>query len=172
MSKMFTATVVSTLLLMGSVLLQSTVLQAIAIGGVKPDLSLIILVFVAIHGGIMVGQVSGFSAGLVQDFISVPPLGFYAFIRTVIGYLYGRLQGSLLGGPVILPLALVAVATIIKGLLSWIVGSVFGMGRGAGIYLGGIMWGELIYNSLLAPLIFAILGRMGLLRGVEKERTR
>ena len=52
-----------------AVLLQSTILKYIAIVGVKPDLSLIILVFIAIRTGSMVGQTSGFFAGLIQDII-------------------------------------------------------------------------------------------------------
>lgn len=172
MNKMFSGTVVSSLILTGAIVLQSTVLEVIAIAGVKPDLSLVILVFIAVQGGMMAGQISGFTAGLVQDFISVPPLGFYALVRTVIGFLFGRLRGSLLGGPVILPVVLVAAATLLKGLLSWILGSVFSLGFRAGVFLGAAMWVELVYNSLLAPLVFAILTRAGLLRGAEKERIR
>ena len=80
--------IVSLLLLGAAVLLQTTLLPFVAIRGVKPDLALIILVFVSIRKGAMTGQISGFAAGIMEDFLSLSPLGFHAFFRTCVGFFF------------------------------------------------------------------------------------
>ena len=159
--------IVSALMLAVAVILQSTVLEYVAISGVKPDLALIVLVFVAVQGGPMVGQVSGFVAGLVQDFLSLPPLGMGALVRTTIGFVYGRLQGALAAASILAPIVLVLVATVMKGVLLWLAAALlapaFGMRLTAGSFI------ELGYNSLLAPLLFGALGRIKALQAPDRK---
>jgi rod shape-determining protein MreD len=167
MDKSLRFMLVSSLLLAVAVVLQSTALEYVAIGGVKPDLALIVLVFVAVHGGPMAGQVSGFIAGLVQDFLSLPPLGMSALVRTTIGFVYGRLQGALAAGSVLAPVVLVLLATVMKGALLWLAASLFAPAFRLGFTVASLI--ELGYNSLLAPLLFAVLGRIRALRETESK---
>ena len=109
------------------ILLQSTLLGKIAIRGVRPDLALIVLIFVAMRRGSMVGQVSGFATGFLEDLMNVSPLGFHSLLRTVMGYLYGLLSGNVFIDPFLMPIVLTVVATILKGLLSGIVSAIFGL---------------------------------------------
>jgi rod shape-determining protein MreD len=142
----------------------------VAIAGVKPDLALVILVFAAYTAGPVVGEVSGFAVGLVQDFMSLPPLGFYALVRTLLGFFVGRLQGSLVTGPVVLPVILVVGGTFLHGALVWLLGALLGdtmpflADRG--------FWIEAAYNGVLAPIVFALLGRIRIYRNAQKERVR
>ncbi len=110
------------------ILLQSTILNRIAIRGVRPDLALIVLIFVSMRRGSMVGQVSGFAAGLFEDLMNVSPLGFHSLMRTVIGYLYGIFAGNVFIDPFLMPMVLTVIATILKGLLAGIISAIFGSG--------------------------------------------
>ncbi|HVP18717.1 MAG TPA: rod shape-determining protein MreD, partial [Spirochaetia bacterium] len=58
-------TIFTILALVVCALLQSTLLNRIAIRGVRPDLALIVLIFVSMRRGSMVGQVSGFASGIL-----------------------------------------------------------------------------------------------------------
>jgi rod shape-determining protein MreD len=158
---------VSAVLLAAAVILQSTALEYVAIGGVKPDLALIMLVFVAVRGGPMAGQVSGFVSGLVQDFLSLPPLGMSALVRTTIGLIYGRLQGALAAGSVLAPVLLVLLATVMKGALLWVAASLLAPAFRLRLTTGSLI--ELGYNSLLAPLVFAGLGRIKALQEPDRK---
>ena len=169
MNKTLKATVVTSFLLAGAILLQATVLEAVAIAGVKPDLSLVLLVFTAYQLGPMVGQIGGFAAGLVQDFVSLPPLGFHALIRTIIGFLYGRLQGRLLNAPVFVPILLVLTATVVKAVFGWLLAAALGLGAGMESTSGSRLLIELAYNGVAAPPLFAILGRIRLFQKEKKE---
>jgi rod shape-determining protein MreD len=160
---------VSAFLLVAALLLETTVLEHAAIRGVKPDLALIVLVFVSVHGGAMAGQVAGFAAGLAQDALSLPPLGLNALVRTVIGFLYGKLQGSLASSSVLASVVMVFAATVLKGALLWLATSMLASEHRVTLTVGSLI--ELGYNSALAPLLFALLGRVRALRPVETKEA-
>jgi rod shape-determining protein MreD len=161
----------STLLLGSAVLLQSTVLRWVALKGVKPDLALIVLVFVAVRRGSMAAQVSGFLAGLLEDSLSLSPLGFNALLRTVLGFFYGLTAGSIFVDPVLMPVLLILVATILKGLASCLLVVIFRIPAPGFQIFAGPLWIEVGYNALLAPFLFALLRRLRALAPREKDRV-
>jgi len=161
----------STLLLGSAVLLQSTVLRWVALKGVKPDLALIVLVFVAVRRGSMAAQVSGFLAGLLEDSLSLSPLGFNALLRTVLGFFYGLTAGSIFVDPLLMPVMLILVATILKGLASCLLVVIFRIPAPGFQIFAGPLWIEVGYNALLAPFLFAPLRRLRALAPREKDRV-
>ncbi len=170
MSRDLKAFIVSTLLIVLSVVLQSTALRWIALKGVVPDLALIVLVFTAVRRGSMTAQLSGFAGGLVEDLLSLSPLGFHAFFRTVVGFFYGLTSGNIFVDPILMPVILVMIATVVKGLIaSLLVAFLAVPAAGFGVFAGPL-WIELGYNAILAPFLFGLLGLVKPLRSREKER--
>ncbi len=163
------ATLLTLLILCISVLLQSTILGRIAIASVRPDIALIVMVFVSLRRGSMVGQVSGFAAGILEDFMSVSPLGFHPLMRAVIGYTYGKFSGTVFVDPFLMPMVLTAVATLLKGLLSGLVSTLFGITSSGFLYFAGRLWIEMGYNAVLSPFLFAALNLIKTFRQAEKE---
>jgi rod shape-determining protein MreD len=151
------------------VVLQSTVFRYIAIRGVRPDLALVVLVFVALRRGSMTAQVAGFAAGIVEDLVSVSPVGFHMLLRTVIGFLYGLLSGNVFVDPLLMPIVLAIVATILKGLISGLVSLVFGLQSSGFMYFAGRLWIEAGYNAIAAPFVFALLNLLKVFKQAEKE---
>jgi rod shape-determining protein MreD len=169
MSRDLKAFLLSTLLIALAVVLQSTLLRWVAIRGVIPDLGLIVLVFVAIRRGSMTAQLSGFATGIVEDFLSLSPLGFHAFIRTVVGFLYGLTVGSIFVDPVLMPVILTIVATLFKALISSLLVSFLSIpAQGFSVFTGPL-WIELGYNAVLAPFLFALLGLLKVFKPQNKE---
>jgi rod shape-determining protein MreD len=155
-------------ILAACVVLQSTVFRYIAIRGVRPDLALIVLVFLALRRGSMTAQVAGFAAGIVEDLVSVSPVGFHMILRTVIGYLYGLLSGNVFVDPLLMPIVLTIVATILKGIVSGLVSLVFGLQSSGFLYFAGRLWIEAGYNALAAPFVFALLNLLKVFKQAEK----
>lgn len=151
------------------VVLQSTVLRYVAILGVRPDLALVVLVFVALRRGSMTAQVSGFAAGIVEDLASSAPVGFHMLLRTLIGFLYGLASGNVFVDPLLMPVVLTIVATILKGVISGIVSLVFGLEASGFRYFAGRLWIEAGYNALAAPFLFALLNLLKVFKQAEKE---
>lgn len=171
MTRDLRVTVVTLLILAACVALQSTILGWIAIGGVRPDLALIVLVFVALRKGAMVGQVAGFASGIVEDFASVSPLGFHMLLGTVIGFLAGLPSGNLFVDPLAMPILLTVTATIVKGLVSGIVSALFGLEASGFRYFAGRLWIEAGYNALLSPFLFAALNLVRMFKQSEKQES-
>lgn len=151
------------------ILLQSTLLGRIAIRGVRPDLALIVLIFVSMRRGPMVGQVSGFATGFLEDLMNVSPLGFHSLLRTVIGYVYGLLSGNVFIDPFLMPIILTVIATILKGILAGIVSAIFGLAASGFITFTGRLWIEVGYNGVIAPFLFALLNLFKMFKQADKE---
>ena len=163
-------TIISTVIaLVICILLQSTILGRVAIRGVRPDLAMLVLVFVSIRRGPMVGQVSGFASGFLEDLMNVSPLGFHSLLRTVIGYVFGLLSGNVFVDPFLMPIILAVVATILKGLLSGIISAVFGIESSGFITFTGRLWIEVGYNGIVAPFLFALLNLFRAFKQADKE---
>ena len=151
------------------ILLQSTILNRVAIRGVRPDLALIVLIFVSMRRGPMVGQVSGFATVFLEDLMNVSPLGFHSLLRTVIGYVYGLLSGNVFIDPFLMPIILTVIATILKGILAGIVSAIFGLAASGFITFTGRLWIEVGYNGVIAPFLFALLNLFKMFKQADKE---
>ncbi len=158
----------SILLLSFAAILQSTLFRYITIWNVKPDLVLIILVFVASRRGSMVGQVTGFWGGFVEDLLSTAPLGFNALIKTLIGYIYGIIEDRIVIDPIILPVLIVGIATIIKYLFVAVISAIFSIESIGAVLVSSRFLVEILYNSLSAPFVFALLSLIKSLKPREK----
>ncbi len=169
MGKDFKVTIVTLVFMVAAVLLQSTILGKIAIDTVRPDLALIILVFVSLRKGSMVGQTTGFLSGILEDFMSVSPFGFHPLMRVVIGYLYGLFSGTVFVDPFLMPMILTVIATLIKGVISGLVSTVFGLSSSGFLYFTGRLWIEVGYNAVLAPFLFALLNLLKVFKQSEKK---
>ena len=164
----------SLLLLFIALLLQSTVFAVLKIHNIGPDLGLIVLIFIATSKGVMPGQTCGFLLGLLEGFASGMPLaiGFNAFIKTILGFLFGLTEGTISVSSSLIPFFLAGAGTIMKGILSAIVVLIFGIpDRLSGdfwIFLGNIGI-EAAYTAVLAPFIFLILRRIKYLKPEKSE---
>ncbi|MCX7788111.1 MAG: rod shape-determining protein MreD [Spirochaetes bacterium] len=154
-------------ILLPLVVVQSTILHRIAIEGSKPDLVLLTVVYLANKNGKLAGQTYGFISGLIEDFLSVSPLGFNGFLNTLVGFLYGLTADTFFIDQIFIPMIMGGVATLMKGLgilfLSWI----FNI-ESLHFQLFSIPFLiELGYNMVIAPVLFALLR---LIRGISPKK--
>jgi len=140
-------------------ILQSTLLSHFTLYRAVPDLALGIIVYSASVNGMMVGQLSGFFYGIVQDFLSAAPIGLNALIRMLLGALAGLLKGNLLLDVVLLPMILCALATLFKAIMLFLLHFIFGEGVHAYPLTAPILWMEMALNTITAPFLFALLKR-------------
>jgi len=139
-------------------LLQSTVFSRLALHiYVVPDLALGILVFIAYMNGTMTGQVTGFFSGFLMDFLSAAPLGFHAFVRTLVGALTGFIKGTFFVDFFFLPMALCAGATAFKALIYFLLHLILDGAVPLYNIFGLYFWIEMGLNTLLAPFLFGFL---------------
>lgn len=80
------------LLSVAIVFLQIGVVSEVPVFGVNADLSPLLVAFVGLLCGSMLGAVTGFAVGLLVDLALVQTLGLTSLILTLIGYWSGRLR--------------------------------------------------------------------------------
>lgn len=154
----------------GCSLLQSTWLHAIAVYAVIPDLALLVIVYVAFQNVRTEGIAAGFLSGILQDFISSAPLGFNAFVRTVVSFGFNLISGSFYIDRVLMPMLFGGAATLIKALATAVLAFAFPAFVHGYDFLDKILWIETAYNAVLAPVLFFILGLLKSLYVTARNR--
>jgi rod shape-determining protein MreD len=72
---------------------QSSVVPSLSVGGVTPDVPLILTLFVALRRGPEVGCLVGFCAGFIQDVAGGGLIGVQALTKALAGFAMGLLVG-------------------------------------------------------------------------------
>ncbi len=161
---------ISSVLLVLTGLIQSTWFGPIAVFGVIPDLSLVILIWIGYKNGPVEGPVAGFISGFAEDCLSASPLGFHAFVRTFVAAFSGMLHGSFYIDRILLPVAMGAIGTLLKALGATLLFLLFGTKIQTYGLVDRILWIEVAYNGLIAPLVFLLLGTAKRLLVTESNR--
>lgn len=134
----------------GGTLVQSTVVPVLGIGGVVPDLPVVLVVLLALRRGPEVGCVTGFALGLAQDAIVGGPLGLQALSKAVVGFIAGELpRWCLVANPVV-PITTAILATVADGVLRFALLQLFHYPAAFGELFGSVILPQAGYNGLLA----------------------
>jgi rod shape-determining protein MreD len=99
----------------GGSLAQSSVVPSWSIGGVTPDLPLILTAFIALRRGPETGCLVGFASGLFQDAAGGGLLGVQALSRALAGFAMGLLPGRLWVGHPLVQIPGLMLLTIAEG---------------------------------------------------------
>lgn len=138
-------------------LLTLQVLDWIAIAGVKPDILLILTIFIAQKQGMMKGQISGFFAGLVEDVFSIQLFGIHSFCKLVVGYFAGLLYSNFVLDNFLIQALLGFVGSLVHGFLFLGAKALFDS-IDVGYYFLNVFWIKVLYTTLLTPILFFVLG--------------
>ncbi len=102
--------IVMGILILVSILLQSTVCQMISIASIKPNLLIILTVSFGLMRGRKDGMVIGFFCGLLTDLFFESILGFNAIIYMWVGYFSGYFYRIFYDDDIKTPLFLISIS--------------------------------------------------------------
>jgi rod shape-determining protein MreD len=141
--------------------------EFLRVGGAKPDLVLLAVVFIAINAPRDVGLLGAFGIGLVMDLVTLSPLGLYALAYSLVGMFTVSTQELVYKAHPLTHFSLGFVGGLLTGAVvlihGWIKGPVPSISELAG---------SALYTALLAPLV---LGGLNLVRkafGFQRRRAR
>lgn len=148
-------------LLIVTLALQSTLLAQATMLGVIPQVVLVVVVCLAYLDGERVGVVTGFFAGLLQDFVQFPAvIGLTALVYTLVGYGVGVLRQYAPAESVWTPVLTVTLASAVAQLsyagLAIILGEPW-VSLGYTARVAGLV---VLYNTLLTPFVFPLVRRV------------
>lgn len=112
--------VIVTLFVVLCFILQCSVFNSLALGGIIPNLMIILTSSFGFMRGEKEGLLIGFFSGLLCDIFFGSFLGFYAMIMMYIGFINGKFCRIFYPEDIKLPLALIVVSDISYGLLCYI----------------------------------------------------
>lgn len=146
--------------ILAAALLQVGFAPYVALAGVVPNVLLIVVVTIALVEGPREGAWAGFAAGLLFDLLGYGPVGPMALVLTVIGYMAGLLHENMFAEGWLLPLTVLAVASLASALAYGLLLGLLGAG---GQFLATFftkMLPEAFYDTALALLVYPWLGRL------------
>lgn len=165
---MFKSFLCSFLILLCSVIVETSILSNISFLPAVPDLALICVLYFSFLNGKNYGQVLGFLSGLLLDFLSGSPLGFNCLYRTVIGYLSGVFRRTINASGFLVPSVIGLLATILKVFLIWLISLFFKSIKIYNIFTFSFLF-ELVMNVLLTPLMFKFLNSFRRILNIHEE---
>lgn len=137
-------------------ILQSSVFSNINIGGVVPNILIIITAIWGFTQGDMFGLLVGFFCGMLIDVFFGSFMGFYAILYMYIGYLNGKFTNLFLAEDIKLPLILVSLSDLIYGFVCYIFLFLL-RGRFAfSYYLSHVIVPEVIMTILITLIIYPL----------------
>ncbi|MGH2573584.1 MAG: rod shape-determining protein MreD [Actinomycetota bacterium] len=149
-----------TVVVLTALVLQSTVFSQVKLGGAKPELVYLVTVVLAFLEGPTSGAVAGFAGGMAQDFLLNLPKGITALTLTLVGYAVGTIRQYIVTPSPLLPVIVVAAATVggllFHGLVTFLLGQ---LNVEAG-YLVRVALLSGLYNALITPLAFPVVRRV------------
>jgi rod shape-determining protein MreD len=129
---------------------QCTVVPVFGIGGVVPDLPIVLTVLLALRFGPEAGCLTGFALGLAQDAVAGGPLGLHALSKALIGFAAGDLPRWILIRRPIVPVALAILATVVDGLARFALLQAFHYPAPLGELFTRVIVPQAGYNGVLA----------------------
>lgn len=152
-------------------LLQSTVMPAISMAGVVPDLLLILVIAVSYTRGRIPGMLTGLLAGLLTDAYFNDMMGLCALFYLCIGYVAGFSQKIYDEQDYIIPMVMIAAGEFLYSFAYYIAFFLLRSRTEFGYYFIHLVLPRMVYTVLAAVFLYPLfhwLHRL-VLRLVEKE---
>ncbi len=100
-----------------TLIVQLALVRRIAIFGIQPDLSILLLVLLALRRGPVSGTLLGFTIGLLQDLLVPETLGMNMLAKSIVGWAVGKLSRQLAMDSPALYFALIVTAVLAHDLI-------------------------------------------------------
>lgn len=144
-------------ILIAAIILQCSVLPWIQIGGITPNLLLIISTAFGLVLGEMYGLFTGLACGLLYDVLFGTMFGFTGAVLALCGYLCGQFKRILYVEGIRFPLILIALFDLLYGFLNYVFLFMFRNRLFFGTYMGQIVLPEMVYTIVLAVPVYPLL---------------
>lgn len=149
--------VIVALLIFVGYLLQSTIFQKLSLGGIAPNILLIITASFGFMRGKNEGAIIGFVSGLIIDVLFGDILGFFALIYMVIGYLNGFFRSIFYPEDIKLPMVLISSSELLYCFLIYFFRFLIRGKLNFGYYFVHIILPEIVYTIFVTIIIYKVI---------------
>lgn len=114
------------IIILVSLVVQSTIMPMLSFNGIKPDLLLIIVVSASLLLGKEQGVSVGFFSGLLQDLAGGNVFGLNTLSKLITGYVFGMAERKVFKEHILLPVLAMSIATFFNSVISFIIVGLLG----------------------------------------------
>jgi rod shape-determining protein MreD len=139
---------------------QVAIAPHMAVFGVVPNFILLVVVTLALVEGPVAGCWAGFAGGILFDLAGDSVVGPSALVLCIIGYAAGMLQANMFAEGWLLPVTVVAVASLFAEVAYGLIMVILDEGTPFWFALGRLMLPAALYNTALAVLAYPFLARL------------
>lgn len=136
---------------------QAILAEPISIAGVSPNFFLLATIFFAVRSGPVMGELLGFTWGMLSDVVSISLFGSQTFMLTLIGYLVGRLERQVDEEKYSAQMVLVLIMSILNILGLLFMETLFGGAAQTHRFRDRSAFLSPIYSTLFSPVLFWLL---------------
>ncbi len=147
------------LLVVMAVVLQTAVLVRLPLPYARPDLVLVLVVAIAMAAGSGAGMAVGFAAGLLCDLLADHPAGMLALVLCLLGYVCGLIPAAP-ERSVLLPLGVVVIAATAGALAFAVLLAIVGSPRLDWHVVGASLPAGAAYDVILAVFVVPLMNVM------------
>lgn len=145
------------LLILIAYLLQSTMIRILPMGGVAPNLLIILTSCFGFMRGKKEGMVIGFVSGLIMDVLFGNIIGFYALVYMIIGYLNGFFASIFYPEDIKLPMVLITSSELLYCFVVYFFRFLIQGKIRFGYYFMHIILPEIVYTIFVTIIIYKII---------------
>ncbi|MRS11563.1 MAG: rod shape-determining protein MreD [Actinobacteria bacterium] len=145
--------------LAAALVLQVMLAPHLAIGGVTPNILLLVVITLSFVEGPSAGAIAGFVAGLLLDLLSTAPVGAWALVLSAVGYTGGMLQENLFAEGWLAPVTVAIVAALLADSAYLLALTILGVGPAFWESLVRAVLPRALYNSVLVIVAYPWLAR-------------
>ncbi len=138
---------------------QTTLLEEISIGGIKPDLALIVVCFIGFFRGEAHGAVLGMLLGYLMDLLSGGTWAIHLGYKTLVGFGAGLLGKAMVNATPLFIAGMIALCSMVQGLVFFAAYSFSFEIEGIFFALGHILLPQGLYDGALGLAVFWVLSR-------------
>jgi rod shape-determining protein MreD len=160
---------VTIVVIVTALLLQATLFWNMKLLGVRPELMFLVTIVIAILEGPSEGAITGFVAGLAQDFLLNQPKGITALTLTLVGYAAGLARQYIVSPSPLLPTILVGVGTAAGVAFYQVVAFLLGELEESFSYAVRVTLLTALYGAILTPIVYPLLRRV--IEGSRPQRV-
>ncbi|MDA3899288.1 MAG: rod shape-determining protein MreD [Spirochaetes bacterium] len=132
--------------------------DVLRIGGVKPDIAFIAVIYYSYSFGSFYGEVTALVSGFFHDSMSNAPLGLLTLPKVIVAFAVGLMGRAVMKTNILTIIPLVFGASVLKGVISLLLCMIFHEAGFADIAY--IILPESFYNALLAIPLFLVFDKI------------
>jgi rod shape-determining protein MreD len=142
----------------------------ISLGGIKPNLFIILIASAAFIRGENEGMAVGAITGVLADIMWGSLFGYHILIYTLIGFVCGIFNRIFFDDDIKFPILLIGVSDFGYGIVTYVFFHMFNGDFGLNYYMFHIIFPETVYTLLVTLIMYPIIRKLSIWVGRKEQR--